>query len=268
MSLDRWSERAAHFGDWGPPLRPPPQAIEAYLRVVARWPWTTHRPLSALLLGVTPELVLAPWPVPLALTAIDVSQPMLDLVWPGDVPGVRRALRADWFSYEPPAAADLVLTDGAPVFFADPVPLFARVRRWLAPHGCFVFRGFCAPPRREAVADVLADARAGRIENFHAFKWRVAMALQPDAAAGVSQHAVWQAITDAGVDYASLPQPGFAAAAVATLRFYEGEAATLHFPTVDQYVAALRRVFAGVEVETPGGLLGERCPVFAAGGHA
>ena len=259
-----WNTVAGSWNDWGPPLRPGPADIDSFLSLIRRWRGASTAPLQALLLGVTPELALAQWSVPLNLLAIDLSLPMIEKVWPGDVPGQRRALCADWMKHQPEHVPDLVLTDGAPVFFSDPRPLFERVRSLLAPHGAFVFRAFCSPPRAEQPYQVLADARAGRIENFHVLKWRMAMALQAHPREGVVQHAVWQAISSAQLDFASLPQPGFSPAAAATLRFYRDADATLHFPAQPAYAAALREVFDDVQAVTPSGLFGTQCPVFLA----
>jgi SAM-dependent methyltransferase len=263
-----WDHIASRFEDWGPPLRPPAEAVRSYRRLLASWAAGRSGPASMLLFGVTPELVQAEWPVRTHLTAVDRSEPMLRLVWPGDIEGVRRGVVGDWMTYTPAQPPQVVLADGAPVFFARPEQLFRRARQLLSPDGIFLVRTFCAPPKSERPGDVLADARAGRVENFHVLKWRTAMALQADAHSGVRQHDVWLALTNAVVDFAALPQPGFSEAAVSTLDVYKGQTATLHFPTVDAYRAALSSVFARVEIELPGGLFGTQCPVFMACGQA
>lgn len=263
-----WDDMAANFDCWGTPLRPPVDAVQSYGRLLARWAGNERRIRSALLFGVTPELALADWPVPMHLTAIDRSEPMLRRVWPGDLAGQRQGIVGDWMTHRPSQPPDLVLTDGAPVFYAHPEELFACARRLLADDGALLVRTFCAPSAREELGAVLADARAGQIENFHVLKWRTAMALQSEASSGVVQHTVWHTLTTAGLDFAALPQPGFSDRAVSTLRFYEGKRARLHFPTLEAYRCALRSVFAQVEVDVPTGLFGTQCPVFIATGRA
>jgi hypothetical protein len=259
-----WDERAAHFDDWGVPLRPPADAIALYAGFVRRRFSGRAEPLPALLLGITPELALARWPVPLRLTAVDQSEPMVRRVWPGDQPGERRAIVGDWMRYRPDDPPALVMTDGAAVFFSRPESLFERAAAFLGPDGVFLIRAFCAPPQRASLDTVLAAARAGEIETFHGFKWRVAMALQDGPRAGVAQHRIWETITRAGIDFASLPQPGFSASACSTLRFYRDQAATLHFPTAAGYAAALRTAFAEVEWARSAHADGERYVVFCA----
>ena len=265
MSIDPlWDERAAHFDDWGPPLRPPPADIALYRRFVAHCFGERHAPVPALLLGVTPELAAADWPVPLQLTAVDQSEPMVRRVWPGDVPGQRRAFVGDWWQPIDMPRPSLVLTDGAPVFFPQPQRLFAHVAAMLSDDGAFVVRAFCAPPRREPLAEVMAGVHAGAFDTFHRFKWHVAMALQDDAGAGVAQHRVWQVITEAAPDWGALPQPGFSPRAVGTLRFYRGQAGTLHFPTREATAQALHAHFHAVEAADAGTPGAERFTVFCA----
>jgi hypothetical protein len=263
-----WDERAAHFGDWGPPLRPPPEDLALYARFVGRRCAGRSAALSALLMGVTPELAELDWPVTLHLTAVDQSAPMVHRVWPGDVPGRRRAVVGDWMQWQPPQPLDLVLADGAPVFFADPALLFERARALLASDGAFIVRAFCAPRQRESIDSVMADLHGGRIGNFHLFKWRIAMALQADARVGVAQRTVHDAIEAARIEFALLPQPGFDERAVGTLRFYKDQPGTLHFPTREQVEAALVRAgFTVIEHAVAGHAGGDRFVVFMAAGH-
>lgn len=259
-----WEERAASFGDWGPPLRPPPADIALYRHFVARHFARHPAPVEAQLLGVTPELACADWPVALRLTAVDQSEAMVRLVWPGDIPERRRAVIGDWMSPCGLPTPSLVLTDGAPVFFARPQVLLERVAALLADDGAFVVRAFCAPPRRQRLDEVMSALEAGRFDTFHRFKWHVAMALQDEPEIGVAQHRVWQVITEAGIDFTRQPQPGFSAPAVATLRFYRDQAAGLHFPTRAAWADLLRASFEQVEAADAGTPDAERFTVFCA----
>jgi SAM-dependent methyltransferase len=263
-----WDERAAHFGDWGAPLRPPPEDLALYARFVGSRFADRGKVVNTLLMGVTPELAELDWPVPLDLTAVDQSAPMVRRVWPGDVPGLRRAIVGDWMQWQPSRPLDLILTDGAPVFFADPAVLFERAHSLLANDGAFIMRTFCAPHERESVERVMADLYDGRIGNFHLFKWRIAMALQADAGQGVAQRTVHDTIAAAGIDFSKLPQPGFDARSVGTLRFYKDQTGTLHFPTCGTCEAALLHAgFAVVEHAVAGHAGGERFVVFMAAGR-
>src|SRR3954452_22872903 len=92
-----WEEIASHWDDWGPPLRPCPDDLRIAQRALARWhaenPVQTAR---VFLCGVTPEIVTMPWPFAVNLVGMDRVESMVRVVWPGDVPGVRRAVVGDW----------------------------------------------------------------------------------------------------------------------------------------------------------------------------
>jgi hypothetical protein len=267
--LDTWNDVAARWDDWRTPLRPAPEDLEMFQDILASW--SRDRQGSrcrAFMCGVTPEIATMPWPFPVEITGMDQAESMVRLVWPGDVPGVRRGLVGDWQKTGMASGSQhVVIGDGGFVFFAFPgtqKALLAEMRRILDPNGLFVYRHYAGVEPREPVETVLAAARAGSIGNFHVFKWRVAMAVQADSPSGVRQHDIWAAWTGAGIDTAGLPQPGWSARDVSTIDFYRDKQARLYFPTADEFVGLLEEHYENIEVRYPGYELGERCPVIAA----
>lgn len=259
---------AQHWGDWGSPLRPSRADIDFVRGAVAEWQAETKvDSAKALLLGVTPEYASIEHGFPVELLGMDRSPRMIQAVWPGDVPGRRRAAVGDWFqSGLPDHSQDIIIADGSFVFF-DPKgmrQLTSTVAQLLKPNGIFICRLFAAPAVRESVERVVAAARAGEIENFHIFKWRVAMALQTDVEHGVEQHDIWEAVNAAEFNRAALPQPGFSEGAMSTIRFYERKTATLHFPTLAQFGNLVGNAFASVRSEYLSYPLAERCPFVVA----
>ena len=174
----------------------------------------------------------------------------------------------DWLeSGLPPGSQDLVVGDGGFGFFDHPDSqraLAKALSRLLRPGGLFVYRHYAQASRRERVDDVLADMRAGAIGNFHIFKWRLAMALQPDSRRGVGLHDIWRACMDARPDSSALPQPGWSRQAVDTIRFYRDKTARLYFPTLEEFRELLAEVFVDIEVQFPDYELGDRCPIVTA----
>ena len=220
--------------------------------------------------GVTPEIVTMEWPFPIELTGMDQAESMVRLVWPGDIPGTRRGLVGNWLeSGIAPGSQDIVIGDGGFVFFGYPNAqraLLAEMRRVLSPSGLFVYRHYAQFEKQESFDEVLSAARSGSIGNFHAFKWRLAMALQSDSPSGVRHHDIWTAWTKAGIDPARLPQPGWSERAVSTVELYRDKQARLYFfPTLREFRALLEGEFTNVEVRFPSSYeLGERCPIIAA----
>lgn len=74
-----WIEHAATWDHFGPPLRPHPLDMA---RVQALCDSHGGHNQRVLLLGVTPEYALLPWPTGTAFTAIDKCRDMIAKVWP------------------------------------------------------------------------------------------------------------------------------------------------------------------------------------------
>jgi hypothetical protein len=233
--------------------------------------WHRQNPVAkarVFLCGVTPEIVTMSWPFPIELIGMDQAESMVRVVWPGDIPGARRALVGNWSECGLSAGSqDVVVGDGGFGFFAYPDAqraLLAEMKRILSPSGLFVYRHYAQVEKQESTAQVLDAARSGSIGNFHIFKWRLGMALQSDSLSGVRQHDIWTVWKQAGIDPARLPQPGWSERAVGTIELYRDKQARLYFPTLREFRALVEEHYTGVEVRFPTYELGERCPVIAA----
>lgn len=264
-----WNDIAHCLNDWGPPLKPSPEDLQINCQILARWHAQNPVPRARVFLcGVTPEIVNMPWPFPVELTAMDHAPDMVEVVWPGDVPGMRKALVGDWFNPGlPEKSQDIVIGDGGFGFYDCPDSqrrLLNALCKLLKPGGVFIYRHYAQISPRESLEQVLADLQSGRIGSFHAFKWRLAMAIQPDSTQGVRQQDIWQAWHDMNVDPTKLPQPGFSTRAVGTIDFYRNKQARLYFPTLEEFQGLIREHFSEVEVRYPSYELGERCPTVSA----
>ena len=262
-----WRKHALQWSRVGPPLRPSPEDVAVAVDAVDAWRETTGRDdPSLLLLGVTPELCALPTGTRSRVVAVDRSLDMIRCVWPGRLRPADEALCGDWLRLPIESrSVDLVLSDGClstlpyPGGYAD---VCAELLRVLRGAGRCVARCFVLPGKPERVEDVLADLRAGRTGGFHAFKWRLAMALQRDPEAGVMLADVWDAFHEAEGDLASLAlRCRWPLEAVRTIEAYHGVKARYSFPTLGQ----LRDLFvdagfAVADVSRPGYELGDRCP--------
>ena len=219
-----------------------------------------------LVLGVTPELCSLTTLAGMRVIAMDRSREMIRAVWPGPLHRGDSAVCGDWrrlpFS---DTSVDVVLSDGCLSTLSFPegyMEVCAELRRVLAENGRCVARCFVQAETPEPLADVLGDLADGRVNGFHAFKWRLAMALQPEAERGVVLADVWDALQAAEPDLAALSRRiGWPIEVVRTIDAYRGVGASYAFPTLD----ALRRLFseggfAILDVIHPAYELGERCP--------
>jgi hypothetical protein len=219
-----------------------------------------------MILGVTPELATLSWPEETSLLAVDRNEEMIRALWPPPNLTVRASVRReDW--RELPLGdheLDFVAGDGITPPLSYPGDLravFGEIGRVLSDRGRFVLRAFVGPGDVEDPDDVLADLGAGRIGTFHAFKLRLAMALQSSAAEGVRLADVWS------VWHRYCPDPGGLAGELGweestfgTIDNYRDAPSRYWFPSLDELRELMSPHFVEVDCTTPSYELGERCP--------
>lgn len=254
LSERGWSDLHKRWARLKPPLRPHSRVVDAVAREIADSPGQT------LLLGVTPEYAALERPI----VAIDWSAAMIATIWPGNTKQ-RRAVQADWCDM-PFASGSFTaaIGDGSLAMTRWPdqyEAIVARLRDVVRPGGRIVLRCFAAPDSPEPL-DGLARAvlaSSGGI-GFHAFKWRLAMAVLQDAGAdNVPIRAVWDAFQRHFPDREALSHAtGWSLETIAEIDDYESSPLWKSFPTRSHLLAR----FPGSRfVETGGYEMAERCPL-------
>jgi SAM-dependent methyltransferase len=257
------NHRARYHLAWSkltPPVRPHADVVAAVRAELADAAGPT------LLLGVTPEFA----DLSADLTAIDRNRSMVDHIWPGNAEG-RRVVVADWRQcpFKPGSFSACVgdAAFGAMRFPDELTAACSQIRRALRPQGKLVCRVFVSPDARESVEAVRAAAASGAIASFHAFKFRLGMALIEDPArAAVGVDAIFQAFTNLFADRDALArQTGWPRDQIDTIDFYRQSDVAFHFPTRDALAAAVATVFPAVAfVESGRYELAERAPLLVA----
>jgi len=232
---------------------------------VRSWPGRpVVRGLRALLLGVTPEIAAMAWPDDAHLTAIDRSEAMIEHVWPGDIAGRRTVRQADWFACDY-GSNDIVICDGVFAIMRYPdqyVALVRKIATSLAEGGFFVTRTFLQAVVRETPANVLRDLVDGKIGSVHAFKFRLAMSMQPSAAEGVRHADVFDAAQKGGIDCDTLSaRTGWSEIEIDTLRLYRDKDTRLSFPTASEMASVMAEHFETIGESRSDYEMGDRCPV-------
>jgi len=237
-------------------LRPCNEDVENYRRAMG------SDPGRCLLLGVTPELAgLSP-----TLTAIDNSAAMIAALWTSRNIG-NSAILGDWLDLPFTAGSfDTIIGDGCLVLLSHPIQhkrFFEQLSRVISPGGKILLRVFVSPEQGESRELVCHEALCGKMKSFHAFKWRLSMAI----ASGTADHNMSVAETCATFDrlipdrrqLASVT--GWSAEDIATIDIYRNSAACYSYPTLAQ----VRQTIPPSLRET--GLihghyeLAERCPI-------
>jgi len=262
-----WERQAEQWELLGRPLRPGEEDIARVQTTIDERLQVDGDAPTALILGVTPELVHLRWPDRATVLATDRSMVMIRGV--GPVPGdsVRRSsvVQTDWMTLPlAGASCDLVVSDGgfANVPGASAAPLARSIRRVLGPDGVLTTRMFMRPDDREEPEQVWEELVDGRIGTFSAFKLRLLMALCGDDG-DVCVADGWEHFQARGPDIDALAERlGWDAAAIRTIEAYRGQDTVYWFPTLGQFRAVVSREFDEQACHWPGYELGDRCPTF------
>lgn len=264
---DHWEHHARTWQHFGSPLRPCVEDVcwmEQALRSI-------HPEIrQAILLGVTPELAHMQWPNSCRVLAVDQNSEMIRLQWQSNPPANGQALCGNWQNIPlPDGSVDVIVGDGVLVFFAQPVgahALMNEFRRLLNHNGRWLLRVFVRPEQGESLVQVHRALNNGEIGSFHAYKWRLAMALQPSLAMGVRPADVWQAWRHWVPSATALSAAtGWPLVEIETIEAYRDSTATYYFPTLDELRQLLSNAFEILDLHIPSYELGERCPLLALG---
>jgi SAM-dependent methyltransferase len=223
--------------------------------------------LQAVLLGVTPEIAGMDWPEGTDLLAMDESEEMIRIVWPGDVPGGRKVLCADWLRL--PVAdnsIDVMIGDGSFSCVNLEYPrghqlLTQSARKALRKHGILIIRIYARPESCDPPEVVFRDLEAGRFETFDAFRLRLLMAVQGDRP-WIKLDDVYRAWQGANLDVDRIwAGTGWRMEVLHSLLRYQGKEAHYSFPTLQEFRDVLAAEFEEAAIHFPGYQLGERCPI-------
>lgn len=244
----------------GPPLRPPPDVVAAIREQIK------DRPGRALLLGVTPELAaIAP-----DLVAVDRNFSMVVHVWPGNTAS-RCAIVADWLkSNFKTGTFSVCVGDGSLSFLEFPegtAGLLHELQRVLKAGARVVIRVYLPGDPPEAIAALREEAMAGEIDNFHAFKIRLAMSLAGrKSVPHVRVVEILEAFSSLFRDREELSRATqWSREQIDTIDFYRDSNVSFAFPSQDQLLSVVSRICPGVRLVPSGHYeMSRRCPLLVA----
>jgi hypothetical protein len=264
---DYWALLARQFHHQQPPLRPSAEDAAIFSSIIRDW-YRRRAPshTSVLLLGVTPEIATLPLPANSSLLALEQSQAMIDIVWPGNIPNERAVMRGNWFDISlEPQSFDVVIGDGFATGMAYPdqyQKIAKRISEWLQPDGLLVARLFIRPETPETHERILSDLQARRVPRFDILKWRLGMACQNNVKHGVAVEEIYHALIALEEAWPSLPEDaGWPRPTVDTIRLYSGRSNRYHFPTIAEITAEFGGSLELVATTFPKYDFGECCPV-------
>lgn len=258
---NHWDSYHRHWKLLDAPLRPTPETVGIFEREL------DLGNADVLLLGVTPELAV----LGRSMLAIDQSAAMISGVWAGDNTS-RRAMTGNWLDLPVEQKSfDAVIGDGclsAVDTKAARGSLFGEIARVLKPGRHAAIRVFARPETGDDLRGIEALVLAGGIENFHALKWRIAMACTTgDCDSSVDVQAIRAAFDKLFPDREALAaRTGWSMASINTIDVYAGSETRYSFATLAMLEDEARGWFDQVHVVPSGSYpLAERCPLLVLG---
>jgi SAM-dependent methyltransferase len=259
-----WNDVAAGYNRMGPPLLPSEEDVRSMqdsIRVHA-----AGRPARVLQLGATPRLAEIQWPNGTTVLAVDSAYEVVRLVWPGDIPGRRRAVQGDWRQLPVrDASYDVALGDGSLncVRYPDGIRAAAEaVRRALGPGGLLVVRTYVRPDGCESPEDLARDVAAGRVATFNQFRFRMQMAVQRSVEEGAAVRDVHRYWHELGLNADALAgRPGWSHEDLLAIEPYRHSSAVHVFPSLGEWRAVLSDQFEELALRPASYVLGDRCPI-------
>jgi hypothetical protein len=210
-----WDEQIKIVKKMKPPFRPHPSEVRIYEELAAtKAQASPDKPLQALLLGVTRELVDLNWPKNSTLFAIDRSELMIREFWPGDIPGQRKVFHGNWFDMSfPESTFDLIMGDGVFNFVSYPDELrkFSSV---LAPllrqEGLLCIRIFNQLTQPEKTEEILQEYRQSQQIVYDDFMYRLATSMQNSVEEGLFMNAylMQRFLADHGIEQSEIFKKG------------------------------------------------------------
>ncbi|MFA6119956.1 MAG: class I SAM-dependent methyltransferase [Sideroxydans sp.] len=250
---NHWQDFARKWNRLGSPLRPCPEDVENFRKAIG------NDPGRCLLLGVTPELTdLDP-----SLIAIDNSTAMIAALWTGR----HTAIQGDWLDLPfPEDSFDTLIGDGCLTLLSHPAQyaqFFEQLGRVVAPGGKVVLRLFVSAARKESAEAVCREALNGKMKSFHAFKWRLSMAI----ASEYRDHTFRVAETLATFDRLIPDRTKLASATrwhmddIETIDFYRDSTALYSYPTLDHVRQTIHPSLKETDLIVGRYELADRCPI-------
>lgn len=268
-AVSYWNVLAGSYAMLRPPLVPSREDIGFMEETTAAWA-ASHPgiPVQALLLGVTPLIARMRWPKPCMLVAVDSSFAMVHCVWPGNVAGVRGAVRGDWLALPlKEHSCHVVIGDGSITCLGLTYPdgyqrLAEAVYRVLDGDGIFLLRCYLQPDVQERPEDVFEATFHYPIPTFHEFKIRLLMAVQQSAQQGLvvnEVHRFWASLNVNAAELAA--RTGWDQAAIETMELYRDAQTVFVFPTRSEFLSVLNEFFDEVSISLTTSDIGRRCPI-------
>lgn len=262
-----WAAIARHYTAFTSPMIPSEEDIGIYERSVAAYAADRRAAdLKAVILGVTPSIATMKWPSGTRVTAVEISQPVIEALWPGDIPNVREAKCASWFSMPVGRnSCDVVIGDGSMIacrYPAEAKRLIHYIGECLVDGGIFVLRVYIRPERQETVPALFDDLLRQKM-RVDVFKFRLYLAMQRTVEEGVQVRVAANILEEYRLNRQEMiDRCGWPEGVVEPFDMWRKSNAVYSFPSLREFRNLLGEAFSEVSVTYPAYELGRFCPIF------
>lgn len=270
--LELWDAQFELFKTMTPPFRPHGSEAAIMQDVVAEQSKRAGGSgLQTLILGLTPEYVGLEWPAGSRVVVADRSSHVAEQWWPGDVPGSRELVEADWLDMPFDAGSfDLILGDG--VFNFMPYPggfrnLAGALSPLLRPGGRLAVRIFNQANPPEQPASLIEEYHRSDSIDYYGFRFRLATSAQerPERGISANKDTVDACLLELGVDLEEFyEKSGHTPPRVGPLSSQTKDSYRVSYPTDDQFRVILEGQFEQISIRTGDHALARRTPIFVA----
>lgn len=262
-----WAAIARHYTAFTSPMIPGAEDIGVYERSVAAYAADRMATdLKAVILGVTPSIATMKWPSGTSVTAVEISQPVIEALWPGDIPNVREARCASWFSMPVGRnSCDVVIGDGSMIacrYPAEAKRLIHYLGECLVDGGILVLRVYIRPERQETVPELFNDLLRQKM-RVDVFKFRLYLAMQRTVEEGVQVRIAANILEEYRLNRQEMiSRCGWPEEVVEPFAMWRKSNAVYSFPALQEFRDLLGGAFSEVSVTYPTYELGNLCPIF------
>ncbi len=266
---DVWARIARGYAAFTSPFVPRPEDIASFERAVAiQADLHGGAGLKAVILGVTPALALMKWPQGSQIEAVEISQAVIDAIWPGDIPGTRRARCASWLAIPlQRKSCDVVVGDGSLATCRFPGEVRNLVRSahdLLVDDGLFAFRSYIRPQVQESVEAVFEALFSASGLSVDRFTMRLYLAMQRSVEEGVAVREAARLLDRYHLDRRTMKERlGWSSAAIEPFAAWRASDAVYSFPTLDELRGVVGEYFDAISIAYPRYELGHCCPTLA-----
>lgn len=263
--MSHWDNQAKQWDNITEPLRPSVIDIQNLTNWIHHLYKKNHKPLTVLLLGVTPEIVRVPWPAGTRLLAVDKNMTMIESLFPRMTPYIKPyAIAANWLQLPlKPGSFDVIIGDGCynSLAFSEYAVLTKAIKSLLKNNGLLMSRFFLRPNFNESLDNLKQSIIKQEINNFSTFKLRLLMALHHDLNKGVCLNETWHC-WDQEFKNLVCSLKCWTDGAMNVINNYKDKLIYYTFPTLGELKNHFKMHLAEQEVFIPDYQLGECCPTF------